>query len=72
MVMDEWLATGDEGFKHKADQRMRELVDKTRILIVASHSRELLEKNCNRIIWLEHGRVKMDGDTTSVLGSYFT
>ncbi|MEJ5018688.1 ABC transporter ATP-binding protein [Ochrobactrum vermis] len=71
LIMDEWLSTGDEDFKERANQRMRELVDSTKILILASHSRELLEKNCNRIIWLEHGRVKMDGDIDEVLSSYF-
>lgn len=71
LIMDEWLSTGDEDFKERANQRMRELVDSTKILILASHSRELLEKNCNRIIWLEHGRVKMDGSVDEILPAYF-
>lgn len=71
LIMDEWLSTGDEDFKERANQRMRELVDSTKILILASHSRELLEKNCNRIIWLEHGRVRMDGSVDEVLPAYF-
>jgi lipopolysaccharide transport system ATP-binding protein len=71
LVMDEWLSTGDEEFKHKADQRLREIVDKTKILVLASHSRELLQKNCNRIVWMEHGRVRMDGPTEKILSTYF-
>ncbi len=71
LVMDEWLSAGDEDFKHKADKRMRDMVDKTKILILASHSRELLQHNCNRILWMEHGRVRMDGPTTEVLQAYF-
>ncbi|MGY5810832.1 ABC transporter ATP-binding protein [Rhizobium sp. LEGMi198b] len=71
LIMDEWLATGDEAFKDKANQRMHELVDQTKILIVASHSRDLLLSNCNRIIWLEHGRVRMDGDAETVAAAYF-
>nr|WP_278524534.1 ABC transporter ATP-binding protein [Brucella anthropi] len=71
LIMDEWLSTGDEDFKERANQRMRELVDSTKILILASHSRELLEKNCNRIIWLEHGRVRMEGSVDEVLPAYF-
>ena len=63
LVMDEWLSTGDEDFKHKADKRLREIVDTTKILVLASHSRELLQNNCNRILWMEHGRVRMDGPT---------
>ncbi|OAB86002.1 ABC transporter ATP-binding protein [Brucella intermedia] len=71
LIMDEWLSTGDEDFKERANKRMQELVDSTKILILASHSRELLEKNCNRIIWLEHGQVKMDGGVAEVLPVYF-
>ncbi len=71
LIMDEWLATGDEGFKAKANQRLNELVEKTHILVIASHAKELLAKNCNRVIWLEHGRVRMDGEPAEVLAAYF-
>ena len=71
LVMDEWLSTGDEDFKHKADKRLREIVDSTKILILASHSKELLKNNCNRILWMEHGRVRMDGPADEVIAAYF-
>lgn len=71
LIMDEWLSTGDEDFKERANERMRELVNSTQILVLASHSRQLLEKNCNRIVWLEHGRIKMDGIPSAVLPAYF-
>lgn len=71
LIMDEWLSTGDEDFKERANRRMCELVDATKILVLASHSPDLLKKNCNRVIWLEHGRVRMDGDPQEVLASYF-
>jgi lipopolysaccharide transport system ATP-binding protein len=71
LIMDEWLSTGDEDFKERANARMRELVDSTKILVLASHSKDLMKKNCNRIIWLEHGRVKMDGSPDEVLNTYF-
>lgn len=71
LVMDEWLSTGDEDFKQKADRRLREIVETTKILVLASHSRELLQKNCNRILWMEHGRVRMDGPPNEVLPAYF-
>jgi lipopolysaccharide transport system ATP-binding protein len=50
---------------------MREVVDSTDILILASHSRELLLENCNRLVWLEHGKAQMDGSLKSVLDCYF-
>jgi lipopolysaccharide transport system ATP-binding protein len=71
LLMDEWLSVGDENFKHKAEARLTEMVDATKILAIASHSRELIEKVCNRVIWLEHGQVKMDGTVAEVLPAYF-
>jgi lipopolysaccharide transport system ATP-binding protein len=70
--MDEWLSVGDEDFRHKAEQRLLKVVEATSILFLASHSRDLLEKVCNRVIWLEHGHVIADGPTTEVLDQYFT
>lgn len=71
LLMDEWLSVGDENFKHKAEERLAALVDATKILVIASHSRELIEKTCNRVIWLEHGQVKMDGSVAEVVPAYF-
>lgn len=71
LVMDEWLSTGDEEFKERADRRMAEVVSSAEILILASHSKELLLANCTRLIWLEHGRIRMDGNPTEVAMQYF-
>lgn len=71
LLMDEWLSVGDEGFKHKAEERLNELVQATNILVIATHSRELMEKTCNRAIWLEHGRIKMEGSCADVCNAYF-
>ena len=71
LIMDEWLSVGDESFKDKAENRMTDLVNNAQLLIIASHSKELLYKICNRIIWLEHGKIKMDGKPYDVLPEYF-
>lgn len=71
LLMDEWLSVGDEGFKHKAEARMSELVASTNILVIASHSRELIRNNCNRVLWLEHGKIRMDGSPDLVCQAYF-
>jgi lipopolysaccharide transport system ATP-binding protein len=71
LLMDEWLSVGDEGFRHKAEARLTQLVTETKIMVLASHSRELIEKTCNRAIWLEHGVIKMDGPVTEVAKAYF-
>lgn len=71
LLMDEWLSVGDAAFNEKAEHRLNELVESSRILVLASHSRELIEKTCNRAMWLEHGRLKMDADPQSVCRLYW-
>ena len=57
LLMDEWLSVGDAEFTEKAEQRMKDMVAGSGILILASHSPELIEKECNRVVRLEHGRL---------------
>jgi lipopolysaccharide transport system ATP-binding protein len=71
LLMDEWLSVGDENFRHKAEARMSEIVQSTHILVIASHSRDLIKNSCNRVLWLEHGQIRMDGDPAAVLPAYF-
>lgn len=71
LLMDEWLSVGDEDFKNKAELRLKEMVSNTKILVIATHSRSLVESVCNRAIWLEHGTVKMDGPAKEVASAYF-
>ena len=71
LLMDEWLSVGDEGFQERAEARLAELVRSTNILVIASHSRALISKVCNRLIWLEHGKLKMDGAPNDVAPLYF-
>jgi len=72
LLMDEWLSVGDENFKRKAEERMFKLVKSTNILVIASHSKELICNLCDRAIWLEHGKIKLDGPTDMVANQYFS
>jgi lipopolysaccharide transport system ATP-binding protein len=72
LIMDEWLSVGDENFRAKADERMSKILEMTKILVVASHSREMIMKNCNRVIWLEHGKIKLDSTPENVCDAYFS
>lgn len=71
LLMDEWLSVGDEGFKHKAEARMRDVIQSTNIMVIATHSRELALNTCNRAIWLEHGKIIMDATSQEVCDAYF-
>jgi lipopolysaccharide transport system ATP-binding protein len=57
LLMDEWLSVGDAEFGAKAEERMRSMVAKSGILVLASHSPELIAKECNRVIRLSHGSI---------------
>jgi len=57
LLMDEWLSVGDAEFTEKAEARMKDVVAKSGILVLASHSLDLIAKECNRVIYLEHGRI---------------
>ncbi|MFZ2266578.1 MAG: ABC transporter ATP-binding protein [Azonexus sp.] len=71
LLMDEWLSVGDEGFNSKAEKRLVDMVAATNILVLASHSRDLILNTCNRVLWLEHGKIRMDGDAPTVVNAYF-
>lgn len=71
LLMDEWLSAGDADFGKKAQNRIREVVDSSKILVIASHSRATIERACDKVLWLEAGRMKMLGEPKEVLGAYF-
>lgn len=60
LLMDEWLSVGDTEFQSKAADRMQEVVKNAGILVLASHSSALIERECNRVIELQHGRIVRD------------
>lgn len=72
LLMDEWLAVGDEAFQEKAEARLHEVVSRTSILVIASHSPSLIRRQCNRVLFLEHGRLVADGTPEEVLPKYFS
>ena len=67
LLMDEWIGAGDQDFQEKAKARLEKMVTKAGIIVLASHDSALLQRVCNRVISLEHGRVAWDGEA----GEYF-
>jgi lipopolysaccharide transport system ATP-binding protein len=55
--MDELLSVGDAEFQEKASERLNHMVNQASILVLASHSMDLVEKTCNKIIHMEHGKI---------------
>src|SRR5262249_3223895 len=70
LIMDEWLSAGDIRFLEKAQRRMEQFVGGSSILVLASHSPELLRKWCNRGIMLQNGRIAAQGSMDEVIKAY--
>lgn len=70
VVMDEMINAGDTQFMVKAQARLRELIANSKILFLASHDMGLIERNCNKALWLEKGRLKQFGETGPVAAAY--
>lgn len=71
LLMDEWLSVGDAAFNSKARKRMMDLVESSEILVIASHSRKLIEDTCNKVLWFEHGNLKMNGTPAEITRLYW-
>lgn len=54
ILMDEWLSVGDSDFLVKAEKRLHDYIQKSSILVIASHSEDLISKLTNQLIRLEH------------------
>jgi len=72
LLLDEWLSVGDELFREKAEERLTQVVDESKILVLASHSRVLVENLCSRGVWIESGKVREDGPIREICHSYFS
>jgi ABC-2 type transport system ATP-binding protein/lipopolysaccharide transport system ATP-binding protein len=70
VVMDEWLLAGDAGFIDKARERLSRFVDRSSIVVVASHAQPILRQWCSKAVLLEKGQVIMFGPVDEVLDAY--
>ena len=69
-IADEILAVGDEAFQQKSLARMKEMMSGGTTVLLVSHSLEQIKEVCDRVIWLDHGRIKMAGDVNEVCDAY--
>jgi len=70
LVLDEGLGAGDARFAERAKKRVETLLRRTNVLILASHSNDLIKQMCNRAVLLDHGRVIRDGKPDEILEQY--
>jgi ABC-2 type transport system ATP-binding protein len=70
LLMDEVIGTGDAAFMDKAEKRLNEFINRSKIIVLASHSDSVIRNFCNKALLLEHGRVISAGCTEEVIGTY--
>lgn len=70
LVMDEMIGAGDPRFADRAAARVDELMQRSKILVMASHAQEILRRYCNKALWLEHGQARLLGPIDDVLAQY--
>jgi ABC-type polysaccharide/polyol phosphate transport system ATPase subunit len=70
LILDEMLSAGDESFRMRAQARINELLQRSKILVLSSHDLGSIRSLCQRVIWMEHGKIKMEGAVEDILGEY--
>ncbi len=70
LLLDEGIGAVDAAFLEKSKKRLAELVERSGLLVFASHSDEFLRELCDTAIWMEHGRIRQHGDLEDVLSAY--
>ncbi len=70
LIVDEILAVGDEAFQRKSRNRMMEMMHDGTTVIMVSHDISTIRSLCQRVIWLDHGQVRMNGPVEEVCDLY--
>lgn len=70
LIVDEVLSVGDFHFQEKCEKRIFNMMDKGTTILFVSHSIQQVKRICNKIVWLDHGNLKMLGSTQEVCDIY--
>ncbi len=70
LIVDEVLSAGDLAFQNKARARIEQLVKHAHLVVMVSHDLTTISQLCDRVIWLDHGRVRQIGRADEVTAAY--
>ena len=70
LLLDEILGVGDVAFKQKSEERMHQLMDRARGIVLVSHTGDVIRELCNVVLWLHHGQVMAYGPTDEIVTRY--
>jgi ABC-2 type transport system ATP-binding protein len=66
VIMDEMISGGDARFMERAKARLTNLLERTKILVLATHGVGIMQSLCNKVVWLDHGEVRKVGSFEEV------
>jgi ABC-type polysaccharide/polyol phosphate transport system ATPase subunit len=72
LLIDEALSVGDAKFRKKSYEKMRELCEEDRTIVLVSHALGSIEELCDQAIWISHGQLQMVGEPEEVVHAYTT
>jgi lipopolysaccharide transport system ATP-binding protein len=70
LLMDEWMLAGDAAFMQRAQERLVGVVQSADILVLSSHMPAMIATWCTRVMWMDQGRVRMEGTPDEVMAAY--
>lgn len=70
LLVDEALATGDAEFRARSEERIQQLREEAGTVLLVSHNLAEIERSCTRAMWLDQGRIRMEGQVPEVLDAY--
>jgi len=70
LLIDEILSVGDANFQAKCFKKMQELKDRGITIVIVSHDLHTMKELCNKVIWIESGKIRESGDAEAVILKY--
>ncbi|MFQ5646508.1 MAG: ABC transporter ATP-binding protein [bacterium] len=70
LLLDEIFEVGDEKFRIKSAGKIKELADNGAAVLIVSHNLDLVARYCDRVIWVERGRIKQQGRPKGIINDY--
>jgi len=70
LLIDEVLGVGDAEFSQKSATAMQEKISSNKTIVLVSHNAAVIQQLCNRVVWIEDGVSKSEGETATVLTEY--
>lgn len=71
LIVDEILAVGDIKFQEKSKNKMMSMIEGGTTVLYVSHSTESIKQLCNKVIWLDHGKIVKIGEANEVCDEYY-